>query len=185
MTPYDYCLIAQEAYTATPDIGVVNSASRAIVRHTANGLCIAFRGSDDIASWLADLHAAPLDVPGIGWFHEGFWNAWQAMLVDTLAAIGGQSVTLVGHSLGAALALACACDMTEAGNPPAAVYAFEPPRVSPDGNVANLLAGVPLYLCRNGIDVVPEVPPLWQHAGPVHAIGKARGPITDHLIENV
>lgn len=185
MTPYDYCLLAQEAYNAPPDIGLANSASRAIVRDTPAGLCVAFRGSDDIASWITDFDAEVTNVPGVGAFHKGFWLAWGAISLATLIAIAGRPVILVGHSLGAALAIAAACDMTVSGNPPAAVYAFEPPRVSPDPAIADVLAAVHLQLYRNGEDIVPELPPLWHHVGAVTPIGAASGPIADHLIERV
>lgn len=170
---YAYALVAQEAYDAPPDIGKADSASRAIVRKTPGGLIVAFPGSNNLPSWLADFNARQLDVPGIGTVHRGFWEAWSAMAVDVLAAINGVPVTLVGHSLGAALALMAAAAMTVGGNPPSAVYGFEPPRVSPTSCVADLLAGVPVWLCRNGSDPVPDVPPLWRHGGKLQQIGRA------------
>ena len=48
MTPLDAAAIAQEAYIAAPDIGKADSASRAIVRTTAEGLVVAFPGSDNL-----------------------------------------------------------------------------------------------------------------------------------------
>lgn len=53
MTPRDFALLAQEAYSAKPDIGKADSASRAIVRQTAGGL--------------------------VGQVHHGFWKAWGAI----------------------------------------------------------------------------------------------------------
>ena len=188
MTPHDFALIANEAYTAVPDIGVADSASRAILRHTSAGLVVAFPGSDNIPSWIADLDIATVNVPGVGDIHEGFWGAWKAIRVQVLAAIAGQPVTLVGHSLGAALALMAAADMTASGNPPAAVYGFEPPRVCAGESMANLLKAIPILLTKDGNDIVPDVPPELDHARPLQDIGHAFLPIpnvTDHMLDRV
>src|SRR3984893_16006603 len=139
MTPRDYALLAQEAYTSAPDIGKADSASRAIVRQTTGGLVVAFPGTDNVDCWLADLDAIPVSAPGAGEVHQGFWDAWQDIAPAVIAAIGEQPVTLVGHSLGAAIALMAAVSLTLAGKPPTGVYGFEPPRVSPGIDIAGLL----------------------------------------------
>ncbi|MCL4627505.1 alpha/beta fold hydrolase [Burkholderia multivorans] len=188
MTPCDFALLAQEAYSAKPDIGKADSASRAIVRQTAGGLVVAFPGTDNLDCVAADLDAHPIDVIGIGQVHHGFWKAWGAISVDVLAAIDGRPVTLVGHSLGAAIAIMAAAAMVVGGNPPAAVYGFEPPRVSTNGSVAAVLAKVPLHLYKNGNDIVPDLPLDWQHAGPIRQVGRASLPfpnIADHAIARV
>ncbi|VWD61899.1 lipase, class 3 [Burkholderia lata] len=188
MTPRDYALLAQEAYSAKPDIGKADSASRAIVRQTAGGLCVAFPGTDNLDSVVADLDAHPIDMIGIGQVHHGFWKAWGAIAVDVLAAINGRPVTLVGHSLGAAIAIMAAAAMVVAGNPPVAVYGFEPPRVSTNGSVATLLEQVRLSLYKNGNDIVPDLPLAWSHAGAVQQIGRPALPfpnVTDHAIARV
>ncbi|MFL9902674.1 lipase, partial [Paraburkholderia fungorum] len=103
-------------------------------------------------------------------------------------AIAGQPVTLVGHSLGAAIALMAAMDMAISGNPPVAVFGFEPPRVSPDLSIRTLLAKVPVHLYKNGLDLVPDVPPGWHHAALLTHIGKPALPfpnVQDHAIAHV
>lgn len=188
MTPRDYALLAQEAYTAAPDIGKADSASRAIVRHTASGLCVAFPGTDNLDCWLADLDIEQIDVAGVGKVYRGFWQAWDAISLPVLAAVAGTPVTLVGHSLGAAIAVMAASAMTVGGNPPAAVWGFEPPRVSPGLGVRALLAKVPLHLYANGNDIVPSLPPGGHHAALLTHIGKPSLPILnieDHLLSHV
>jgi len=188
MTPRDSALLAQEAYTAAPDIGKADSASRAIVRHTDAGLVVAFPGTNNAACWVADLDALTVDVPGVGAVHRGFWGAWQAIAAPVTAAIGAQPVTLVGHSLGAAIAILAAVSLTLAGRPPAAVYAFEPPRVSPGLGVRTLLSRTPLHLYRNGLDLVTDLPPAWHHAALLTHIGEPALPIVnieDHEIARV
>lgn len=188
MTPRDFALLAQEAYTATPDIGVVGSASRAIVRHTDAGLVIAFPGTDNAAGFASDFDIEPFDVAGIGKVYRGFWDAWEAISLPVLAAAAGQPVILVGHSLGAAMAICAAAYMTVGGNPPAAVYGFEPPRVGVDLGIRTALETVPLYLFRNGNDIVTEVPPQGHHPAVLTPIGTAAFPfpnLTDHAIARV
>jgi hypothetical protein len=188
MGPRDFALLAQEAYSAAPDIGKADSASRAIVRRTEAGLCIAFPGTDNLDCWGADFDVSPISVTGIGEVHRGFWNALQAIAAPIVTAIGNQPVTLVGHSLGGALAILCAASLVVAGKPPVAVYAFEPPRVSPDLTLRTLLAKVPLHLFKNGNDLVTDVPPGWSQPALLTHIGTALLPfpnIRDHAISRV
>jgi hypothetical protein len=188
MTPYDFALLAQEAYTAKPDIGVDGSASQAIVRHTDVGLCVAFTGTENLDGWLTDLDVTTVPVLRAGNVHRGFWLAWQAISGDVLKAIGDGPVTLVGHSLGAALAVMAAVTLTLAGKPPAAVYGFEPPRVSTDMSIRTLLSKVPVHLYKNGNDIVPDVPPGWNHAALLTHIGTALlliPNVRDHSIDRV
>jgi triacylglycerol lipase len=181
MSPRDYAMIAQEAYTAVPDIGVASSASRAIVRQTADGLVIAFRGSDDEDSWLTDFDIDLVDVDGAGRLHKGFWNAWQVIASEVEAVTASQPVTFVGHSLGAALAVVAAVAFKLASKPVSAVYGFEPPRVTPDLGVRTLLQDVPVHLYRNGLDVVTDVPVDWQHAALLIHIGTPELPFVNTL----
>jgi hypothetical protein len=186
MTPlsaHDYALIAQEAYTAAPDIGVESSASRAIVRDTPGGLVVAFPGTDNAACFIADMDAIPMAVPGVGEVHRGFWLAWQTISVPVLAAVNGRPVTFVGHSLGAAIAIMAAVESQLSGIPPASIYGFGPPRVAPSCAVRALLAPVPTRLFRNGNDLVPNVPLAWKHAGVLEQIGTQLYPfpnVEDH-----
>ena len=188
MTPRDFALIAQEAYNAPPDIGQSDSASRAIVRHTDAGLVIAFPGTDNAACFAADFDIEPFDVDGIGKVYRGFWNAWDAISLPVLGAIAGQTVTLVGHSLGAAMAICAAAYMAVGGNAPAAVFAFEPPRVGDDMGIRTALARVPLYLFRNGNDMVTDLPPEGHHPAMLTPIGSPAFPfpnLADHAIAKV
>lgn len=186
MTPRDFALLAQEAYTAAPDIGVENSASRAIVRQTEAGLVVAFPGTNNVPSWLADLDIATVPVDGAGEVHRGFWMAWGAISGLVMQRINGEPVTFVGHSLGAAIAIMAAVSLTLAGNPPLAVYGFEPPRVSKGTGIATLLKDVQVTLFKNGGDVVPDVPPLMNHAAPLNYIGKPAFPnVPDHFLDRV
>jgi triacylglycerol lipase len=188
MTPRDFALLAQEAYSSTPDIGIADSASRAILRHTDVGMVVAFPGTDNVASLAADFDIEPFDVAGVGKVYKGFWDAWDAISLPVLAAAAGQNVTFVGHSLGAAIALMAAAYMTVGGKPPAAVYGFEPPHVGLDIGVRTVLAHVPVHLFKNGNDVVTDMPPGGQHAALLTHVGTPAFPfpnLTDHQISRV
>lgn len=187
MTPQDYARLAQRAYQLQPQIGAAAGAARAIVE----GDAVAFPGSDNLACWLADLDADAMHVEGFGALHRGFWKAFSTISAQLLA-LPTPAVT-VGHSEGAALAILFAAQLCVAGRPPRAVYGFEPPRVSADPTLANLLSahGVQVSLYRNGQDVVPLVPRLlrpWQHPAPLIEIGRAAWPIPnveDHKLARV
>ncbi|CAG9252417.1 conserved hypothetical protein [Burkholderia diffusa] len=187
MAPLDFALLAQRAYTATPQIGIEGGAARAIVERDA----VAFPGTNNVACWLADMDIETVAVDGLGVLHAGFWRAF-CSIRDALLALPPPAVT-VGHSEGAALAILYAAALCQAGDPPQAVYGFEPPRVSVDGMLASLFAshGVRVYLYRHGEDIVPLVPRLvhaWQHPAPLIAIGTPLLPIPnveDHFIERV
>ncbi|CAJ2711987.1 lipase family protein [Burkholderia pseudomallei] len=185
MTPHDYALLAQEAYTAKPDIGSAPGPSCAIVRQTPAGLVIAFPGTDSFADLLADFDVTPDAVPGLGHVHGGFWNAYAAIQGEVIAAASGQEVIFVGHSLGAALAIVSAASFVANGNPVKAVWGFAPPRVSPEPSISAVLAKTPMALYRNGNDAVPAVPPLWPQSGSLIQIGKAALPfinLKDHAL---
>ncbi|WP_233854134.1 alpha/beta fold hydrolase [Paraburkholderia sp. HD33-4] len=185
MNALEFALIAQESYTAAPDIGVAASASRAIVRLTDAGLVVAFPGSDNGECWEADFDIDIIDVPGIGKVHRGFWNAWVTLSDAVVAAIADRPVIFVGHSLGAAIAVCAAAALTVEGKPPIAVYGFEPPRVSPETNIAAILATVPVALYRNGLDIVPDVPFYWQLSAPLIQIGKPELPFPNTLDHSI
>ncbi|CAG9263948.1 conserved hypothetical protein [Burkholderia diffusa] len=187
MTPRDYALLAQRAYTTPPQIGVEAGAARAIVE----GSAVAFTGTNNVACWLADLDVGTVAVDGLGTLHAGFWRAF-CSIRSSLMALPAPAVT-VGHSEGAALAILFAAASCQVGRPPKDVYAFEPPRVSADGVLGALLAahGVRMHLYRNGADVVPLVPRLlhaWQHPAPLIGIGAPSLPVPnveDHFIDRV
>lgn len=188
MTPRDYALLAQEAYSAKPDIGSAPGPSCAIVRKTADGLVIAFPGTDSIADLLTDFNVTPTAVPALGRIHSGFWRAWSAIASQIESAAGDAPVTFVGHSLGAALSIIAGATRAVAGKPVQAIYGFEPPRVSPDLGVRTLIDKVSVKLYKNGNDIVPDVPPGWHHAALLTHIGKPALPfpnVQDHAIARV
>lgn len=192
MTPRQAAEYARRAYVEPPTVGEVDSSSRALIEVLPDGtVVVAFRGSDNAATWAHDLDVETVRVQGLGEVHRGFWRALKPLMSALFVAIGGKPVIFVGHSLGAAMALLAAADYSDYGHPPKEVWAFEPPRVSCDDSVADLLVNVPTYLYRNGLDVVTDVPCLlhsWRHPATLIQIGRSALPvpnIEDHNILRV
>jgi len=183
MAPIDYAVLAKRAYTDAPTIGKADSASR---MHVYGDVHV-FRGSDDIASFLADANCSTTDVHGLGKVHAGFYGALAAILPACLAMPMPSAVA--GHSLGAAMAILYAAVLSQIGAP-VPVYAFEPPRLCCDNTLHELLAAkrVPFYATRNGRDLVTQVPLGMTLPGSLTQIGKAVLPfdnIEDHSIDRV
>lgn len=188
LLPVDYARLAQEAYSAKPDIGSSPGPSCAIVRDTADGLVIAFPGTDSVADFLTDFDVTPTAVPGLGRIHSGFWLAWSAIAPQVETIAGDAPVTFVGHSLGAALSIIAGASRVAAGKPVQAVYGFEPPRVSPEPTIGNVLSKTSVILFKNGNDAVTDVPPLWPQSAKLIGIGVPSYPfpnLKDHAIARV
>lgn len=186
MSPKDYAVLAQRAYAEPPQIGAESSAARAII----DGSAVAFPGTNNAECLLADIDAELINVAHLGRLHAGFWMAFLEIEADLLPLSPDATV---GHSEGAALAIIYAAVLCLNGKPPKAVWAFEPPRVSADDSIGQLLRsnGVELNLYRHGNDAITEIPNLlhdWRHPGPLIQFGTPALPIPnliDHEIARV
>lgn len=183
MKPVDYALLAQRAYRDAPTVGQADSASR---MHVYGDVHV-FRGTDDLASWLADLDCDVIAVEGLGKIHKGFYGALAAILPECLDLPRPSAV--VGHSLGAAMAIIYGAVLAQLGHV-VPVYAFEPPRLCGDAVMQDLLAAnkVSWFATRNGLDVVTQVPLDLSLPGPLTKIGTpsfSLDNVTDHSIGRV
>lgn len=183
MTPVDYALLAERSYGDAPTVGQLNSASRMHVYGDAH----VFRGSDDIAAWVADAGVATVSVWGLGKIHHGFYIALTQILPACLALPRPASV--VGHSLGGALAIIYAAILAQLGHA-VPVYAFEPPRLCGDTTMFEIfrVKQVPWFATRNGNDIVTQLPWGLSLPGALTRIGKPTFPfdnIKDHGIDRV
>ena len=150
-------------------------------------ILVSFRGTDaTVGDWLIDFHSTPVTDPVIPGhvhqgFHEGLLAVWE-QIRPHLQARGNRRVWITGHSLGGALAVACAARAT-----------FESPRVGIRGiytygqprygdakcaqECANLLGSV-LFRHVNDRDIVPRVPPFvpgFRHWGAEISYDKTNG----------
>ncbi len=179
MTPYEASILAGRVYSDPPTIGAADSSSRLKIYETPEGVVHALRGTDNIMSAIADGNIDQAEVWGMGKLHEGFWDSMASILPAARAA--GTPSVIVGHSLGAAMAIIYAGVLALQGVV-VPVFAFEPPKVAGDDVLRDLLTSkrVPVYATRNGNDLVTQLPPGFQHAVDLVDIGKA-----EHVWPNI
>jgi triacylglycerol lipase len=131
---------------------------------------VAFRGTDDIRDWLANLN-----VDRVNWFggnvHRGFHLAEESLAGRLLEGLPEHATKLwiTGHSLGGALATLFAFRMQRAGHNVSGLYTFGSPRVGCRCFAAQhdwLLREKHFRVVHNS-DAVPRVPlPLrFRHCG--------------------
>lgn len=136
---------------------------------------VAFRGSSDLADWLADFDFIPanyLPVSKFGQVHAGFQDVYEcvrASIAANLAAAtaGCDQILVTGHSLGAALAVLAAPDIARAMAIEPRLVTFGGPRVGlPDFASAFNAAIECCFRVVNFLDIVPLVPPApYLHVG--------------------
>ncbi|KAJ3292525.1 hypothetical protein HK104_005223 [Borealophlyctis nickersoniae] len=136
---------------------------------------VAFRGSSNMANWIANLQFGKSDAEFLvrgAKVHGGFLALYQkykaamtGLLKDALAKNPGYSVTFVGHSLGGAITLLAAVDGTYTflkDLPPTSINVFTLgiPRVG-NARFAQLVydTGLPVFRSVNYNDMVPHLPP--------------------------
>lgn len=155
-----------------------------VVQDSLGNGVIAIRGTAGIFEWVQDarflLARCPI-LPGAGYTEDGFTAVYESLritqdpglkrLVDALPGMAFPhpvtSMTICGHSLGAALATLLALDVganTKFANPTA--YTYASPRIGDPSFVDTYNQLVPnTYRFANRLDIVPKVPapPLYEH----------------------
>ena len=141
------------------------SSTHGVLATTKDAVIIAFAGTDPLTllNWISDFY---LGRPGTD-VHQGFEDAAAAVWIDVGAAIercinNGRALFIVGHSLGAAIALVIADRARrEKGLQRVEVYIFGSPRVGREDFFSryNASFGRTTYRFVHGRDIVPTVPP--------------------------
>lgn len=141
-----------------------NSAQAALIEHK-DYLCMAFRGTNELADWLDNINAFRESVL-FGEFHRGFWNSVE----DVWDVIHGEYKRLreekkrplffTGHSLGGAMATVAASRFLHQDLPFTSVYTYGQPRALSRGTsrIYNAEAGRRHYRFQNNEDIVTRVP---------------------------
>ncbi len=141
-----------------------SSAQAMLVEHN-DYLCMAFRGTDEVADWIDNLNAFPQE--GLfGKFHRGFWGSvedvWTIIngTYKRLNAEKQRPLFITGHSLGGAMATVAASRFIDKDLPFVSVYTFGQPRsmTRETARIFNSEAGSRCYRFQNNEDLVTRVP---------------------------
>jgi triacylglycerol lipase len=141
------------------------------IENSPGDFIVVIRGTSGAVEWLEDGDGVPVPYPGGGSVERGFYELAQSLwlrpvagveqpLIAGLKADGAQTVTFMGHSLGAAMASIASLDAADAGLEVRGRY-FESPRPG-DAEFARAFdAKVSDYVVvRYEPDLVPDLPPL-------------------------
>jgi triacylglycerol lipase len=132
---------------------------------------VSFRGSEDLADWLADFDVVPtayLPLTGFGEVATGFQAVYESVresIATNLAAAGSgcDNILITGHSLGAALAVLAAPDIFRNMAPNVIeprLITFAGPRVGlPAFAMAFNVLIESCFCVVNYLDIVPLLPP--------------------------
>jgi len=132
-------------------------------------IVVSFRGTTDLVNWITDLQSA-IQVPyknvtgaGVG---KGFLKEWNDLLPQVVPAVQDlrkqypdYAIWVTGHSLGAAISVLCALELSESGLDNVNVYNYGLPRVGNQAFANYYNQHIPnTYRVVNGHDIVPHVP---------------------------
>jgi hypothetical protein len=150
--------------------------TQVFVASTATAILVAFRGTESLGDWLADLNALST-TRGYGRVHRGFYQAFlevKTQLEVEIGRLSNRSIVLTGHSLGGALATVAAAEWT--GRAVSGIYTYGQPRVGKSDFAAHITSnfGGSMYRFVNDDDIVPRVPPNFRHVGRLYHFN-ARG----------
>ncbi|PWY89352.1 triacylglycerol lipase B [Aspergillus heteromorphus CBS 117.55] len=137
---------------------------------TNEAIVLAFRGSSDLANWIANIDADLVDASDLCTgceVHSGWWKTWETVastitsyVESAVSSYPDYEIVFTGHSLGAALAAISATVLRDAGYT-IDLYDFGQPRI---GNLA--LADYITsqdsgsnYRITHTDDIVPKLPP--------------------------
>jgi hypothetical protein len=172
----------------------------------ANDFVVAIRGTESIWEWIQDARFQRVTCPfagGAGETEDGFTDVYMSLstspaggpravdvLRGLLSPIQGATLSITGHSLGAALATLLALDVAENNNLAPSVTTFASPLVGDPQFARTYNAEVPsTSRIANLVDAVPKLPPsVWgyDHADQLFQINsllKAKfNPVCCHIL---
>ncbi len=192
LSHHDLALLAQSVYRGPWSGQAALDCEYDLLPRGADEVIVAIPGThpDDPLDWIRDLSAALWAFPIVGTCHSGFGSGGTAVAERVLRAVRGDArlMTVVGHSLGGAMALVVGARLVAAGFR-VRIVTFSAPRVAFLANLAlPRLARSAFELAeyRRAGDPVPAVPPRpwFKHVTRGVEIGVALAdPIANHSIK--
>lgn len=137
----------------------------------ANEIIVAFSGTDplSIRNWIDDINFVKVDYPYCAGceVHKGFYNTFQSvqeqvqnLTASYMSQYPGATLTVTGHSLGAALAGHCVAEFVHQGYTVTSAYVYGMPRVGNEAFEEWFISVVPgLFRVVHHKDPVPHLPP--------------------------
>ena len=181
------------ATTMNPGRGHQSVSFGFVFQAPNNDVVISIRGTEGIREWIHDFEFLTANCPFLadaGKTDDGFTAIYNSLrvattsarLVDALAALpfnhAVNSLTICGHSLGAALATLLALDVaanTNFKNP--TIYTYASPRTGDPLFAHTYNQVVPnTYRIANRVDIVPKLPlpPLYEHVAGLYELNSVK-----------
>lgn len=162
--------VVEEDWGLNMSTFVQAGGTQGFVAQSHSAVLVAFRGTEELADWLANMNISAETVP-YGKVHRGFHDAYMlvAEAVKPLvleAANQSKSLVFTGHSLGGALAMLLAMDLPDHVDV-AGLYTFGQPKTASNKASEAISArhGHAYHRFVNDQDVVARIPPNFTHAG--------------------
>ncbi len=142
--------------------------TQCFVATSADAVLVSFRGSYNVGDWLSNLNMSITTRP-YGAVHRGFLAGFQVVQEPLEALLGkypARPVILTGHSRGGALALIAASEWKDKYKI-AAIHTFGQPAVGQASftEFFEKAYARKYYRFVNNQDIVPRVPPWFEHCG--------------------
>jgi hypothetical protein len=142
--------------------------TQCFIASTVDAVLVTFRGTESLGDWLGNLNLLSTTRP-YGVVHRGFLSAFQVVesrLRTLIQGLGRRRIVLTGHSLGGALATVAAAEW-QGQFPISGIYTYGQPAVG-KGEFTNHIAQHyrdSFFRFVNDDDIVPQVPPSYEHVG--------------------
>lgn len=155
-----------------------------VIGRSGTNVYVAFRGTQTLEEWVQNLTIIPTAFGSLGAVADGFLDLYQLVRNDMGTTLRstltmGDTLTVVGHSLGGALAVLAALDISTMFPIEPSVLTFGAPRVGLHTFATTFNRAIEsCFHVSNFLDVVPHVPlPPYLHVG-THVRIDSGGPVS-------
>ena len=167
---------------------------KAIIASKEDYVVLAFRGTDNVKEAIADFLFLTVEVdnPAFkGKVHKGFWELYSGMreeIFRELEKFGGKNkkIFLAGHSMGSAMAIYTAHELSFLGYEIGGLYEYGSPRYG-DRTLSNNFREIefPKFNFAEPHDIVPQIPPTVNSLGSFVRLAEHINPNLKAVTESV